>query len=97
MSKKLMLSVMTPERVLFEGEITYLSVPGGAGFMGILVDHAPLISSLKAGPFEVRPVSEKTLRFSTTRKGFFEISANQATILLDAADSLALSMPKKTS
>ena len=97
MANKLMLSVVTPERILFEGEVRYLSIPGGSGFMGVLVDHAPLISSLKPGPFEVRPAVGDPLRFSTTRPGFFEISANQASILLDAADSLALSLPQKAS
>ena len=95
MANKLMLSVMTPERLLFEGEVRYLSIPGGLGFMGVLVDHAPLISSLKPGPVELRPVSGGTLKFSITKPGFFEISSNQASILLDAADSHAFSMSQE--
>lgn len=93
MAKQLLLTIITPERVLFEREVWYLSVPGGAGFMGVLVDHAPLISSLKAGDFEVRPASGEPFRFTTTRPGFFEVFNNRAAILLDAADSQILSAP----
>ena len=97
MANKLKLSVVTPERLLFEGEVRYLSIPGGSGFMGVLVDHAPLIASLKPGPIEIRAASGENLKFSISRPGFFEISANQASLLLDAADSFALSLPAKVS
>jgi F-type H+-transporting ATPase subunit epsilon len=90
MANKLFLSVVTPERLLFEGEVRYLSIPGGSGFMGVLVDHAPLISSLKPGPVEIKPLEGKPITFSITRPGFFDIFANRASILLDAADSNAL-------
>jgi F-type H+-transporting ATPase subunit epsilon len=74
--------------------VRYLSVPGSAGYMGILVDHAPIISSLKPGQIEIRPVKEgsATLKFLIRRPGFMEISRNQVDILLDATDSDALSV-----
>ncbi len=93
MANQLALSIVTPERVLFEGPIRYLSVPGSAGHMGILVDHAPIISSLKPGLIEIRPVKTGAapLKFSIQRPGFMEINKNQIDILLDATDSNALS------
>ena len=94
MSHALLLSILTPEQVVFEGEVQYLSVPGTAGYMGILVDHAPIISSLKPGAFEVRlPSGDKTLHFVTQQPGFLEVSQNKVSILLDAADSSVLLRP----
>jgi F-type H+-transporting ATPase subunit epsilon len=91
-SRQLALSIVTPERVLFEGPIRYLSVPGSAGYMGILVDHAPIISSLKPGLIEIRPAKEGSapVKFKIQRSGFMEISKNQVDILLDATDSNVL-------
>jgi F-type H+-transporting ATPase subunit epsilon len=93
LSRQLALSIVTPERVLFEGPIRYLSVPGSAGYMGILVDHAPIISSLKPGQIEIRPAKEGSVpvKFTIQRPGFMEISRNQVDILLDATDSNVLS------
>jgi F-type H+-transporting ATPase subunit epsilon len=92
MANQLSLSILTPERVVFEGVVKYLSVPGSAGYMGVLVDHAPIISSLKPGAFEVRPAREgaSPITFTTQKPGFLEIDKNKASILLDATDSDAL-------
>ena len=90
---QLNLSILTPERVLYEGAVRYLYVPGSAGYMGILVDHAPLISSLKPGGVEIRPTQKGSapLKFTIRRPGFMEINKNQVDIFLDATDSDALS------
>ena len=81
------LTVVTPEKVLFDGDVKYLHVPGGAGFFGVLVDHAPMLASLVPGPFEVRPMVGDPVKFKTTCPGFFEVVNNKASILLDAADT----------
>ena len=87
MANLLHLTVVSPEKVLFAGDVKYIHVPGGAGFFGVLVDHVPMLASLKPGPFEIRPVSGESLKFSTTRPGFFEVVKNRASILLDALDT----------
>ena len=45
----LKLKIVSPERVEFEGEVTRVYVPGTLGNFEILVDHAPIISSLERG------------------------------------------------
>ena len=87
MADLLHLTIVSPEKVLFEGDVKYLHVPGGAGSFGVLVDHVPLLASLKPGLFEIRPVSGEPLKFSTTCPGFFEVVKNRASILLDALDT----------
>jgi len=86
-------TIVTPEKIVFDGEAEYLHVPGGAGSMGILANHAPLLSSLTAGAFELRPANAPAVIFKTSRGGFIEVLNNNVSILLDAADSQALSLP----
>ena len=88
MAQTFKVSIVTPQRVLFDGDVAYLFVPGGAGCMGILPDHAALLSSLAAGTFELRLLPPaKTISFKTTKPGFIEVNQNVVSILLDAADS----------
>lgn len=85
------LTIVTPERILFDGDAVYLHVPGGAGSMGILANHAPLLSSLVPGTFELWvPSSEDPVFFRTTKNGFIEVLKNNVSILLDASDSFAI-------
>jgi len=45
----LTLKVISPERVLFDGEVESVKVPGTLGEFEILNDHAPIISTLEKG------------------------------------------------
>ena len=84
MATPFQLSVLTPEKSIFEGEVEYVEVPGSAGYLGVLAHHAPLVASLAAaGTLTIRKVggSEQKLQVSG---GFFEVSHNQATVLADS-------------
>ena len=43
------LKIVSPERIEFEGEVESVVVPGTLGQFEILVNHAPIISSLEKG------------------------------------------------
>ncbi|NOY37821.1 MAG: ATP synthase F1 subunit epsilon [Chlorobi bacterium] len=43
------LEIVTPEKTVFSGEVTLVQLPGEKGSFEILHNHAPIISSLKAG------------------------------------------------
>ncbi len=47
------LEIITPEASIFNGEATAVSLPGLDGSFQILNNHAPIISSLKAGEVKV--------------------------------------------
>jgi F-type H+-transporting ATPase subunit epsilon len=80
------LSILTPERAVFEGPVEYVEVPGAAGYLGVLAHHAALVTALAKGTLTVRDAQGKTERWQV-EGGFFEVSNNRATVLADAIGS----------
>ena len=77
------LSILTPERSVFEGAVEYVQVPGSQGYLGVLAHHAPLVTALAPGTLDVRLAGghERSWR---VEGGFFEVSNNRATVLADS-------------
>ena len=79
------LSIVTPEKVAYDQEIRSLVVPGVDGYLGILSQHAPLITALKPGRIEFRDADDK-YHLMAVSNGFLEVSNNVATVLADAVE-----------
>ncbi len=79
------LSVVSPERVLYEQEVHGIVVPGSEGYLGVLSNHAPLISSLVPGKITITENDEKQ-RIAAVSGGFIEVSDNVATILAETVE-----------
>ncbi len=81
----LKLEIVTPERRVLDTEVEMVTVPTASGEAGILSNHAPLVSELKAG------VLSYTLRGNVDRlaiaSGFVEVSGNKVSVLTDAAEA----------
>jgi F-type H+-transporting ATPase subunit epsilon len=77
-------AVVTPEGDAFRGEAEMLIVPGGAGEIGILARHAPLVASLKAGSTRIHLGNDEVLEFATG-PGFFKVELDRAIALVDDA------------
>ena len=77
------LAILTPEKTVFEGPVEYVQVPGTEGYLGVLANHAALVTALADGKLTVRRPDggESTLQVSG---GFFEVSHNLASVLVDA-------------
>jgi F-type H+-transporting ATPase subunit epsilon len=80
------LNVVTPEKVIFEDEVISIVAPGSEGYLGLLTDHAPLITALVPGKLTVKDRDGKE-RFFCVSGGFLEVSNNVATLLADAAEA----------
>ena len=78
------LSILTPEKTLFEGDVQYLEAPGTEGYFGVLAHHAALVTALSSGTLTVRGASGTEERWQV-EGGFFEVSNNAATVLADSA------------
>jgi F-type H+-transporting ATPase subunit epsilon len=83
MATPFQLSILTPERTVFEGDVEYVEAPGTQGYLGVLAHHASLVTALAAGTLTVRKVGGAEERWSVSG-GFFEVSNNRATVLADS-------------
>jgi len=77
------LSILTPEKTVFEGDVQYVEAPGTEGYFGVLAHHAALVTALATGTLTVREASGAESKWQVAG-GFFEVSNNVATVLADA-------------
>jgi F-type H+-transporting ATPase subunit epsilon len=82
------LTVLTPERAVLETDVTYLEAPGLEGYLGVLANHAPLITVLVPGRIRVRDLAGVQADYAVSG-GFLEVSQNAAVILADAVEGIA--------
>lgn len=78
-------TLLTPEKTVLSAEVVSLVAPGSQGFLGVLANHAPLITALQPGPLKLRYPDgrEETVCVSG---GFMEVSRNRAVVLADAVE-----------
>lgn len=76
--KELHLVIVSPERTVFDGQVESVVLPGEVGAFQVLCDHAPLISSLKAG--EVKYVAGTETQVCRIAGGFVEVRNNQVSV-----------------
>ena len=76
--------VVSAEKQIFSGEVTFLSVDGTQGQLGILKGHAPLLSGIKPGVLTLHfpDGSQDHLYLSG---GYLEVQPQIVTILADTA------------
>lgn len=79
------LEIVTPEQLLFSGEVDEVVVPGSEGYLGILPGHAPLLSELHIGVISYRQESEEHQVFCSW--GFVEVLPDRVSILAEVAES----------
>jgi len=75
------LDILTPEKKLYSGEASSVSLPGTDGRFQVLNNHAPLISSLKAGLIKYKTAAGETQL--NAKEGFVEVLKNKVTVLLE--------------
>jgi F-type H+-transporting ATPase subunit epsilon len=79
--------LVSPERVLFSGELDAVLLPGEEGEMTVLPGHAPLMSVLKAGFVVMTGVGHTGSRV-LVRGGFAEINPERVTVLAERATAI---------
>ena len=75
--------LVSPERMIFSGEVEQVDVPGVEGDFGVLAHHAPLIAMIKPGILTVFGAGE-TQRIVVVG-GFAEVNEQGLTVLADMA------------
>ena len=75
--------LVSPVKLLFSGEVESVVIPGSEGEMTILAQHAPILTSLRAGVVVVS--SAKTSERIFVRGGFAEVNPKGLTVLAERA------------
>jgi len=78
--------IVSQDRVVFEGEADIVILPGTEGEMGILPNHAPLLSTLNYGVMEVRVQGKEY--FFTVAGGVVDVQPDRVVVLTDAAEDI---------
>jgi F-type H+-transporting ATPase subunit epsilon len=77
--------IVTQERSVFSEEVDYISLPGSEGVMGILPNHAPMLTALAFGEVMVRNQGDE--QFFAIGGGYAEVQPDRVIILADSAEN----------
>jgi len=77
------IEIITPDRKIYTGEIRSVRVPGRKGSFQVLKDHAPIISTLDAGPVIIADDQGTEVRFEITG-GVIEVKRNRIILLAES-------------
>ncbi len=76
------LEIITPDKKVFEGEVSSAQFPGTNGSFEVLKGHAPLISTLENGP--VKLITTKGLQVFQVEGGVVEVLRDNIIVLAEA-------------
>ena len=76
--------VISPDRVVWDAMVEELILPSSTGQIGILTDHAPLLTALDIGVMRLK--SESGWTSIVLMEGFAEVENNKVTILCNGAE-----------
>ena len=86
MSQKLKLSIVTPEKQLVVDEVDQVNAPGTEGDLGILYDHAPILTNLLSGQLSYEKDGETVAL--VVSGGYLEVTDNRVTVLAETGEFL---------
>ena len=84
MADRFRLRVYSPERQLVDTDVTEVTAPGAYGEIGVLPDHAALVTMLEPGTLSYK-AGARTDRLAIGG-GFAEVRDNVMTVLADSAE-----------
>jgi len=79
------LEIVTPNKVVFSGDVTSFSAPGVIGGFQVLRNHAPLLSNIAVGEVKLTDAGGIEFRFATSG-GFVEVHENKLVMLAETAE-----------
>ena len=74
------LSIITPEKMLIDTDVQMVTIPGTEGDFGVLIGHAPFISTLREGVITVDFQNGEKKEFPIT-SGIAEVTPEKCVIL----------------
>ena len=84
MANKVLLEVVTPEKLLLSQQVEMVIAPGSEGEFGVLPGHCHFLSTLRIG--ELRYQTEDVWHYMSVLWGFAEVTPTKVTILAEIAE-----------
>ncbi len=81
------LEVVTPERVVYSGQVTSLQAPGSEGGFGVLAGHIPLLTGLQIGRLRFVEEDGNEVKMAISG-GFVEVRREQVSVLAETAERI---------
>jgi F-type H+-transporting ATPase subunit epsilon len=81
--RQLFCRIITPERTIFDDEADLVIVRIADGELGVLVDHAPTVSTVEIGDVRIHQGDDRSIY--ATSDGFFKVSENLVQVLVEEA------------
>jgi F-type H+-transporting ATPase subunit epsilon len=78
--------IVSQDRLVFEGDVDIVVAPGAVGELGVLPNHAPLLTTLQYGILKLRTRDREEV--FTIAGGVMEVQPEIVTILADAAENV---------
>lgn len=78
------LSIMTPERQFFSGQVEALTITGIDGKMTVLAGHAPMVASLAVGEISIK--QDGVWREAVNSEGFMEVLQDSVVVFVQACE-----------
>lgn len=78
---ELQLTIMSPEKEIFRGEVRRVTLPGVSGSFTILPHHAPVVSALSAGKLSYAK-ADGTEEVQEINGGFIEMNNNKVSVCI---------------
>ncbi|TYP95886.1 ATP synthase F1 subcomplex epsilon subunit [Sphingobacterium allocomposti] len=75
------LTIITPDKLAYDGDVTAVTVPGSAGSFQILKDHAPIVSTLEDGKVIIQ--GAEGVVTLVIKGGVVEAKDNNVTVLAE--------------
>jgi len=80
------LSLISPKKVIFTGDVEMVVVPGSKGDFGVLNQHAPFMTTLRRGFLTLFEKNKKGQEFMITG-GFCEVTPESCIVLADSVEN----------
>ena len=80
-TKNLNLVIVSPEKTIFKGEVSDVTLPGTKGIFMVLPKHAPLLSSLEKGT--IKYTTSEGEQLLEIAGGFVEVKKNEVSVCVE--------------
>ncbi|PIQ96845.1 MAG: ATP synthase F1 subunit epsilon [Nitrospinae bacterium CG11_big_fil_rev_8_21_14_0_20_56_8] len=82
----LQLSIVTPQRLIVSDQVDQVNIPGTEGDLGILYDHAPILTGMRSGQLSYQKEGQTIVLIVSG--GYVEVTENRVTVLAETAEFL---------